>query len=746
MAHGAENTPLENSFPTPPADSHAPEPAARPVAGQLHWAWIGAGLLLLTGAAVLWWQGQSAVQTAMADENTNNENAAGESGQSKPAADGKPAETPEAAPAGKVEYPRPQRIKLPAGVFDGATGWLNTSGPIELEDLRGKIVLVDFWTYCCINCIHVLPDLKYLEKKYPNELVVIGCHSAKFDNEKESENIRNAILRYEIEHPVINDSEMAVWRRFGVRSWPSLLVIDAEGQACLLASGEGNREYLDELVGKLIAYHRSNNTLDETPVRFDLERNRTEPTPLRFPGKILADEANGRLFISDSNHNRIVISSLDGKLLETVGSGAIGKDDGPYATAKFDHPQGMALVGDILYVADTENHLLRAVDLKRKTVSTLSGTGKQAAFRSRGGELLTTALNSPWDLLVHKGVMYIAMAGPHQIWSHKLGSNEIGVFAGSGREDILDGPHAQSALAQPSGLTTDGKHLFVCDSEGSAIRRIDFDPAGEVTTLAGPSDLQFGRSLFEFGDIDGKGGTARFQHALGAVHLNGKLFIADSYNHKIRVIDIATADVTTWLGTGKPGEKLAAADSQINEPAGLAIAGGSLLIADTNNHRILKVDLKTKAASEFTVAGLTPPEVKTTAVDAGTTEDISRADAQTVKGGKALTIQIQLTMPEGYKLNELAPVKVQVKSAVDQKLFPIDALNTRQKATVADSVATVSVPLAQATGSGTYEISVSYGYCRGGEGGVCKLKSARWSLPLTVAADAKQSAVKLLVE
>ncbi|MDQ3333032.1 MAG: redoxin domain-containing protein, partial [Planctomycetota bacterium] len=242
-------------------------------------------------------------------------------------------ETPDAQPSpsengdtaeAEPENPFPQRSPAPS--FDGGVGWLNTSGPIELKDLRGKVVLLDFWTYCCINCIHVLPDLKYLEEKFDRELVVIGVHSAKFDNEKESEAIRDAILRYEIAHPVVNDAEMVVWRKFGARSWPTLVLIDPEGNYCGYISGEGNRDVLEQVIEKVVAYHEAKGTLDRTPVHFDLERYNAEPTPLRYPGKLLADEASNRLFISDSNHNRIVVSTLDGKLVDTVGTGRIGRN------------------------------------------------------------------------------------------------------------------------------------------------------------------------------------------------------------------------------------------------------------------------------------------------------------------------------------------------------------------------------------------------------------------------------------
>src|SRR5437870_11806110 len=179
------------------------------------------------------------------------------------------AEAPSDAVAGQGPA---ARARVSAPELDGAVAWLNTAGPIRLRDLRGKIVLLDFWTLCCINCIHTLPDLARLEKKYPKELVVIGVHSAKFDNEKNSESIRKAILRYEISHPVVNDARMAIWRNYAVRSWPTLVLIDPEGYYLGRVSGEGNYQLLDEVIGKLVQIHRAKKTLNEQPLHFDLAR------------------------------------------------------------------------------------------------------------------------------------------------------------------------------------------------------------------------------------------------------------------------------------------------------------------------------------------------------------------------------------------------------------------------------------------------------------------------------------------
>jgi DNA-binding beta-propeller fold protein YncE len=650
-------------------------------------------------------------------------------------------------PKGRVENPFPKAF--PAPELEGGVEWLNVGGPISMKDLRGKVVILDFWTFCCINCMHVLPDLKYLEQKYGKELVVIGVHSAKFDNEKETGNIRKAILRYEIEHPVINDANMTVWRKFQISSWPSLVLIDPEGNYCGVAPGEGNRELLDGVLGKLIAYHKAKGTLDETPIRFDLERNRAAATPLRFPGKILADTPNDRLFISDSNNNRIVIATLDGKLIEVIGSGQIGAKNGSYADAQFDHPQGMTLVDDILYVADTENHLLRTVDLAKKEVATLAGTGEQSHSRAPGGNLLATALNSPWDLCVVDEVLYIAMAGPHQLWSHKLGSQTIQQYAGSGREDITDGDLDSGALAQPSGIANDGTVLYVVDSEGSAVRRISTKPkanltkpTGSIKTIAGTHDLPRGASLFAFGDVDGEGSAARFQHPLGIVLHEGTAFVADSYNHKIKQVDLKSHKVTSWLGTGKPGTGLDPV--QFAEPAGMTIAGKNMYIADTNNNRIVVVNMATKEASELVIEGLVPPKPITAETADSTQIREIAVDVQKLKVDDGIDFNISFKLPANFKLNPLLPVKYKVTG--DAGLIAEGHHDTRLEATSDDgATAKFKLPVTKKTGSATLLVSITYGYCRDGKGGLCKIDSLKFKVPVELSDDGEAKSVALEV-
>jgi thiol-disulfide isomerase/thioredoxin len=664
-----------------------------------------------------------------------------------------------------TEHPFPRRVKAPP--LDGGKDWLNTAGPLDLKDLRGKWVLLDFWTYCCINCMHVLPELKKLEKAHPNDLVVIGVHSAKFDTEKGTQNIREAILRHEIEHPVVNDADHAIWDAYGISSWPSLRLIDPEGNLVAQHGGEIEFEVLDDFLKKASRhpYYARKGVMDPTPLRFKLE---TGPaTPLRFPGKVLAVEAGGRLFIADSNHNRIVVAKLDGTLIETIGGGEIGRADGDFRTARFNHPQGMVLRGAALYVADTDNHLIRKVDLAAKRVSTIAGTAIQRRsalwpgikIDDEGiptlperfvGKPSEEALASPWDLWIHGESLFIAMAGPHQIWKMTLDEKEIGPYAGNGREDIVDGPllpgrpfeAGHSSFAQPSGLSSDGEWLYVADSEGSSVRAVPLGPKGEVRTILGTAEQRFGR-LFIFGDVDGALDKAKLQHCLGVAYHEGKLYVADTYNSKVKEIDLKAETIKTIAGGGKAGPGGAAA---LDEPGGLSVAAGKLYVADTNLHRIRVIDLKdANKISTLEIAGLQPPPPAEPSgkpkFPSAKQVELPKAVVKAVDGKLAVTVALEL--PEGWKINAEAPMAYLVEAEGDAG--PIDRAATGKLVRPKERTATfeIAVPLRAATGADKLKVSLIYYYCQSKETGVCKVGSVVWTVPLELADDAKSMILSL---
>ncbi len=478
--------------------------------------------------------------------------------------------------------------KIEAPELEGGVAWLNTAKPITLKSLRGKIVLIDFWTLCCINCIHTLPDLAKLEKKYARELVVIGVHSPKFENEKETASIRKALLRYEVKHPVVNDANQRIWRTYGASGWPSLVLIDPEGNVVAARSGEGNYDLFDRLISQLVKIHKDKKTLDTKEFKPELDKE-ASPEPLRFPGKVIADPASDRIFIADSTNHRIVITDLNGKVLDVAGGNGPGAVNGAFSVASFNDPQGLALYGNQLIVADRKNHSLRSLDLRTKKVTQLAGTGAQGQDRDGRGKALEVALNSPWDVLVQGKNLFIALAGHHQIWKMDLEQQTIAPFAGNGRETLKDGPLPRSSFAQPSALTTDGVTLWVADSETSSIRSIPMEGIGEVKTIVG-------LDLFEFGDIDGSGDQVRLQHALGVTFLDGVLYVADTYNSKLKTLDPKTRTSKSFL-------------DGFHEPGGIfAASNGKLYVADTNNHQIWVVDPKTKDKQKLVIQGLALPK------------------------------------------------------------------------------------------------------------------------------------------
>lgn len=620
-----------------------------------------------------------------------------------------------------------ERARIRAPELTGDRGWLNTDKPLSLAALRGKVVLLDFWTYGCINCMHIIPDLKKLEKKYPNELVVIGVHSAKFENEKDLENIRRIILRYEIEHPIVNDANFNIWRSYAVDAWPTRYLIDPAGYIIGRLSGEGGYEALDKAIADSIAEFRKRGELNEAPLRLVLERAKVGDLPLAFPGKILADEKSGRLFIADSDHNRIVVAKLDGTLLETMGAGVHGADDGTYDRASFFRPQGMVLNRETLYVADTENHLIRAVDLKSKTVKTIAGTGQQSRQFGESGPARSVALNSPWDLQLVGRTLYIAMAGPHQIWKLDLDKQEVSTFAGSGYEARLDGPLEEAGFAQPSALATDGKTLYVSDAEANIIRAIDLGKNGRVRTLVGGD-------LFDFGDVDGSGNDVRLQHPLGLASWNGNLLIADTYNHKIKLLDPGARSVKTFAGAGKPGQADGARPS-FYEPGGLAVAGDKLYVADTNNHAIRVVDLKSKETKTLPIKGLQPPAVNQApaSADAAPNQEEIKLAPQKIRAGET-TVLINIELPAGYHLNPTAPQRYKISAESGAQTLVIDQQNAAR--TAKGLQLPIRIPLrAASAGAAELRVSFTFVYCREDNTGTCRIKTLVWRAPVEVVAD-----------
>ncbi len=445
----------------------------------------------------------------------------------------------------------------------------------------------------------MLPQLRKLERRYSDTLQIVSVHSPKFPTERETANLRQAILRLRIEHPVLNDAEFSYWQNFGARAWPTLFFVDPNGNVIGLHEGELTEDMAAPLIDGWLAEYESAGLLNKSDL--GLVRETGRDSALSFPGKVAWDDESGRLVVSDSNNDRIIIADINGVVSQVIGGAEAGFRDGPASEALFNQPQGVAIAADHIFVADNENHAIRRIDLRDGSVSTIAGTGEQARAMPSGEPARRTALSSPWDVAVHDGDLYIAMAGIHQIWRLPLGDaagddSYVGPWAGSGREGIIDGPRMQSELAQVSGLAPGPSGLAFADSESSGVREVSWDPDGRVSTFIGKTGEG---GLFHFGDEDGGRATARLQHPLDVARVGDELYVADTFNHKIKQVFPLTEQVSTLVGGH--GDALGSfSELQLDEPGGLATGPGrTLLVADTNNHRIVQLDLETRQGREI---------------------------------------------------------------------------------------------------------------------------------------------------
>jgi thiol-disulfide isomerase/thioredoxin len=537
---------------------------------------------------------------------------------------------------------------MPRAIYSFLTQlpWLNLERAPKVQDFEGRVLLLDFWTFCCVNCLHVLPELHRLEQEFGDKLTVLGIHSAKFENEKDDTQIVQAIEKYGIQHPVANDSNFLVWKALGVNAWPSFALVGADGRMVELTSGEGVYAKLRDRIAAEIEQSSSR----AAPAPFPAVVPPRSESELRFPGKLLWDERGRRLFVADTEHHRIRVFDEAGRELAAYGSGLVGLKDGPADLAQFHSPQGLALGDNVLFVADTENHALRRIDLATGEVRTLFGNGKQSRV-AYWREALTTELNSPWALAWLDGELIVAMAGAHQLY--KLTRDDrLERFVGSGVENLVDGNARRACLAQTSGLSTtpDGV-LWIADAETSALRKFE---DGEVRTLVGTG-------LFDFGFRDGRGAPeesgALLQHPLDvAASADGLVYVADAYNHAIRVFDTATAELRTLCG-GKAGHRDGPlGDARFREPSGLALAGARLFVADTNNHAVRVIDLEKCTVSTWELT----PLARLVVTDASSF--LPNLELERTLEPAAGPFRFSWTLPTGFKLNPKAPSRVSLRN------------------------------------------------------------------------------------
>ena len=518
---------------------------------------------------------------------------------------------------------RQARVRAPE--LTGRGGWLNTGGrALTLQDFRGSFLLLDFWTFCCVNCLHVLAELRPLEERFGDVLRVVGVHSPKFAHEAEHANVVAAVERYEVHHPVLDDPDLSTWKQYAVRAWPTLVLVDPEGYVVHVASGEGHGEGLGRLIEELVNEHEAKGTLHRGDGPY------APPLPaageLAFPGKALR-LPDGTVLVSDSSHHSLVVLVGDA-VTRRFGTGERGRADGTDPT--FAEPQGLALLEDgSVLVADTANHLLRRLDLVTGVVTTVAGTGR--VWRPgdpTAGPALEVNLSTPWDVAVWEGQVVIAMAGTHQLWGYD--GTAVHVLAGTTGEGLRDGDASQAYLAQPSGLAAGTDRLWFADSETSSLR---FLKDGEIGTSVGTG-------LFDFGHRDGPADQALLQHPLGVTALpDGSVAVSDTYNGAVRRYDPMT-DLVTTLATG------------LAEPSDVVVDGEYLLVVESAAHRVTRLRLPDAARS----------------VDGGAQRTL-RPTSDLAPG--PVTLTVVFTPPPGQQLDETygPPTRLTVSASPPELLL-----------------------------------------------------------------------------
>jgi thiol-disulfide isomerase/thioredoxin len=558
---------------------------------------------------------------------------------------------------------------------------LNTGGePLCLADVRGRFLLLDFWTFCCVNCLHVLDEMRELEREYAEELVVVGVHSPKFAHEADPVALAAAVDRYDVAHPVLDDPDLVTWQAYTARAWPTLVLVDPEGYVVAQYAGEGHAHAIRALLGELVPAARSDGTLQ--PGGSPYVAPPVESGDLRFPAT--AVRWRDHLLVADAGHHQIV--ELDGDaVVRRIGTGERGLVDGQ--APAFSEPNGLCVlppdvaerVGYDVVVADTVNHALRGIAMDTGTGSTLAGTGEQ--WMQRDG---TSRLSSPWDVAWWKNRVWIAMAGIHQLWTFDPVTGVVEVAGGTTNEGLVDGPLEEAWFAQTSGLSPAGDRLLLADSEVSAIRYVE---SGRVGTLVG-------QGLFEFGFRDGPVEQALLQHPLGVLALSdGSVAVADTYNGAVRLI------------RGGRVETLA---SGLAEPSGLIEDGDQLVVVESAAHRLVRVPLGSRATADgFGQVTQRPP---------------------TYVAPGELEIVVEFTPPPGQK--------------VDDRFGPASQLfvTSTPPALIArgeggGTALTRMITIDPAVGDGVLHIAARAASCdaHDGEGAACHMHQQDWGVPVRLA-------------
>ena len=564
-------------------------------------------------------------------------------------------------------------------------GWLNTGGrSYSLRDFRGKVLLLDFWTFCCVNCLHVLDELRPVAAEFADVLVTVGVHSPKFEHEADPVALADAVERYDVDHPVLDDPELTTWQAYAVRAWPTLVVIDPEGYVVHVAAGEGHAEALRRVIADVVAEHDRKGTLHRGDGPY-VPPPATD-TVLRFPGKAAVTPAGTLLVANTARHNLVEFAADGETVLRTIEAG-------------FREPGGLAVlpadvasrVGYDVVVADTVNHLLRGVRLADGSVTTVAGTGQQWRDGETEGPATKIDLSSPWDVTWWDPAdgMVIAMAGNHTLSVFDPVAGSVRRLAGTTVEGLQDGPATAAFFAQPSGLAADGDRLWLADAETSALRWLSAD--FEVHTA-------IGQGLFDFGHRDGSADTALLQHPLGVGVLpDHSVAIADTYNGAIRRYDPASGEVSTLA-------------TDLAEPSDVVVLDGEVVVVASAAHRLERP---------------IPPGTAAQLV-AGPAHQVTRPPVELAPGDVTLSVVFQ--PPPGQKLDERygPSTRVQVTSSPPELI---------RAGAGADTALSRTLVLNDNVGHGVLHVVAQAASCdEEGEHPACRLTRQDWGVPVVLAA------------
>jgi hypothetical protein len=603
-----------------------------------------------------------------------------------------------------VDPNAPLRDKLAAfrapelSISQGA--WLNVDRPLRFSDeLNGRVVLLTFWTTSSISSTQTLRTLAALEARFRDRpFTLVGVHTGKFDAERDPHLVRAAMARAGVAFPVVMDNDSFLWAAYGAKGWPTLALIDTEGFVAAMEGGQPDGRVLEIAIENLLLDGERRGVLAKTPATWKAEPPSVPPGPLAFPSKIAALDST-RFAVSDTAHHRVLVFTVQGQLLHVIGSGRRGLADGPLETAAFDSPQGLAGENDVLFVADSGNHAVRRVDLTHKRVTTIAGTGELGrGQRQLKGPGPLVALRSPWDVALAGDFLLIATAGSNRLHRFSLSKGTVEPWVGTGLEELTDGPPEKATFARPSAVATAGQYALVADAGNSAVRQVHL-ATGETATLVG-------QGLFIFGDVDGKREDARLQYPLGVAALGEAVFVADTFNGKVKRVDQDGAVTTVASG--------------LSRPAGLAAVGGRLLVADTDAHRLLWVDPSTGALEALTVSDVPPPA-------GGVVRPTFALEPARLRRTVS-TLRLVLPAPPNERFTAATPVLVKVHGSAA-------TLRAAATWTTSDDEVQLTLPL-DVTGPGEIAVEVDL-YARPGTEQYTKLHRALFIVPIVLSDDAK---------